>query len=400
MNRPKLLHLVPYTNFVPPRNGGALRCYYLCVELANYFEVTLLTLQPNKSINDEGFKDIKIVNPVVELKVNGFINKVINAVKYRWFKRSVKGPAQATVLQFYPLLKSLSKTTSFDYVLMEHLDGIELGLAVKRFFPNAIRIADQHNVDHLLFKQYHNLEFPQNIKEYNYLKRQESNLHLNADILFTCSKEDLLTLKALNKDKIQAFVVPNGTSLKQINNLNAKPIKNRLLFCGALDTTPNKNGLLWFYNRIWPVLKQSLNPVSLTVVGRNGNDTAYEPLKQDSQINFIGEVDDVSEYYANSDIALVPLLEGSGTRLKILEAMSFGIPVVSTSIGAEGIDYSDGKNILIANGVEAFTKTIMDAITQEDIIELISKNGLLLVQQKYDWVKIVRDTSIILKNFA
>ena len=312
----------------------------------------------------------------------------------------MQGPAQSTILQFYPLLKSLSKTTQFDYVLMEHLDSIELGLAVKRFFPNAIRIADQHNVDHLLFKQYHNLEFPQNIKEYNYLKKQESNLHLNADILFTCSKEDLLALKALNKDKIQAFVVPNGTSLKQINNLNTKPLKNRLLFCGALDTTPNKNGLLWFYNHIWPVLKQSLNLVSLTVVGRNGKDIAYEPLKQDSQINFIGEVDDVSQYYVNSDVALVPLLEGSGTRLKILEAMSFGIPVVSTSIGAEGIDYSDGKNILIANGVESFTKTIIDAITQEDLIELISKNGLLLVQEKYDWVKIVKDVSVILKNFA
>ena len=114
----------------------------------------------------------------------------------------------------------------------------------------------------------------------------------------------------------------------------------------------------------------------------------------------IGEVDDVSEYYANSDIALVPLLEGSGTRLKILEAMSFGIPVVSTSIGAEGIDYSDGKNILIANGEEAFTKTIIGTLTQEDLMELISKNGLLLVQEKYDWVKIVKDVSVILKDFA
>ena len=81
-------------------------------------------------------------------------------------------------------------------------------------------------------------------------------------------------------------------------------------------------------------------------------------MKIDPQINFVGEVKDVTPYYLKNNIAIVPLLEGSGTRLKILEAMSFGLPVISTCIGAEGIDYIENKHIIIANDPIAFQQVI------------------------------------------
>ena len=146
---------------------------------------------------------------------------------------------------------------------------------------------------------------------------------------------------------------------------------------------------MWFYGTIWPKLKTTIKGITLTVIGRNGHDNAYAPLKIDSQINFIGEVMDVSPFYHKNNIAIVPLLEGSGTRLKILEAMSFGLPVISTSIGADGINYILNKNIVIANTLEEFEKGIKLLTSNKHLSKTISEKAHQLINNKYQWSVIV-----------
>ena len=384
----KLLHIIPYKNFIPPKNGGALRCYHLCTELATYFDVTLITLQPASDIVDTNFKNIKILNPAKPLKLDGFKAKLMNAIKYRWYMGTLKGPAEATVLEFYPVLKQLSKTETFDYVLMEHLSSMALGKAIKNWWPNAIRIVDQHNVDHLLYKQSHDLRIKKNKKTFDRLKYQESHMHTYADNFLACSTKDVTELLRLNKNRIKGVVVPNGTTQKKFVQKDFS--EPSLIFCGSLDYAPNKNGLLWFYEMIWPKLKMTVKGITLTVIGRNGFDMAYAPLKIDPQINFVGEVKDVTPYYQKNNIAIVPLFEGSGTRLKILEAMSFGLPVISTSIGAEGIDYIKNKHIIIANDEALFQQAIIDNVKKPTILKNLASESLLLINEKYNWQSIVR----------
>ena len=388
-SKKKLLHIIPYNEFIPPKNGGALRCYHLCIELTTYFDVTLITLQPASSIDDTNFKNITILNPAKPLKFDGFKTKLINALKYRWYMGTLKGPAEATVLDFYPLLKQLSKTETFDYVLMEHLSSMALGKAIKNWWPNALRIVDQHNVDHLLYKQSHDLRIKKNKKKFNRLKYQESHMHTYADYFLACSANDVTELSLLNKNRIKGVVVPNGTTQK--NFVQKDFSEPSLIFCGSLDYAPNKNGLLWFYEMIWPKLKMTVKGITLTVIGRNGFDMAYAPLKIDPQINFIGEVKDVTSYYNKNNIAIVPLLEGSGTRLKILEAMSFGLPVISTSIGAEGINYTLNKNIIIANTLEEFELGLKVLTSKIDLSKTISEKALQLIDKKYQWSVIVEN---------
>tara|TARA_B110000259_G_scaffold100592_1_gene115910 strand:- start:542 stop:1741 length:1200 start_codon:yes stop_codon:yes gene_type:complete len=388
-SKKKLLHIIPYNEFIPPKNGGALRCYHLCTELATYFDVTLITLQPASDIVDTNFKNIKILNPVKPLKLDGFKAKLVNALKYRWYMRTLKGPAEATVLDFYPLLKQLSKTETFDYVLMEHLSSMALGKAVKKLWPSALRIVDQHNVDHLLYKQGHDLRVKKNKKKFNRLKYQESHMHTYADYFLACSANDVKKLLRLNKNRIKGLLVPNGTTQKKVIQKDFS--EPSLIFCGSLDYTPNKNGLLWFYEMIWPRLKSSIIGITLTVIGRNDHDNAYAPLKTDPQINFIGEVKDVTTYYHKNNIAIAPLLEGSGTRLKILEAMSFGLPVISTSIGAEGINYTLNKNIVIANTLEEFELGLKVLTSKIDLSKTISEKALQLIDKKYQWSVIVEN---------
>lgn len=386
-SKKKFLHIVPYNDFIPPKNGGALRCYHLCTELATYFDVTLVTLQPASDVNDVNFKNITILNPTLLLKLKGFKAKFINAIKYRWYMGTLKGPAEATVLNFYPILKTLAKTETFDYVLMEHLSSMALGKAIKNWWPNALRIVDQHNVDHLLYKQSHDLRVKKNKKIFNKLKHQESHIYSYVDYFLACSTKDVTELLRLNKNRIKGLLVPNGTN--QIKVIEKDFSEPSLIFCGSLDYVPNKNGLLWFYEMIWPKLKMTVKGITLTVIGRNGHDNAYEPLKTDPQINFIGEVKDITPYYNKNNIAIVPLLEGSGTRLKILEAMSFGLPVISTSIGAEGIDYIENKHIIIANEINDFQKAIIDNVNKPNILKNLASASLLLINEKYTWQNIV-----------
>ena len=387
-SKKKLLHIIPYNEFIPPKNGGALRCYHLCTELATYFDVTLITLQPASDIVDTNFKNITILNPAKPLNLDGFKTKLVNAIKYRWYMGTLKGPAEATVLDFYPVLKQLSKTETFDYILMEHLSSMALGKAIKNWWPNALRIVDQHNVDHLLYKQSHDLSIKKHKKTFNRLKHQESHMHTYADYFLACSTKDVAKLFHLNKNRIKGVVVPNGTTQK--NFVQRDFSEPSLIFCGSLDYVPNKNGLLWFYEMIWPKLKMTIKGITLTVIGRNGQDNTYAPLKIDPQINFIGEVKDVAPYYQKNNIAIVPLLKGSGTRLKILEAMSFGLPVISTSIGAEGIDYIENEHIIIANDPIAFQQVIIDTVNKPAILKNLASESLLLINEKYNWQSIVR----------
>ena len=387
-SKKKLLHIIPYNEFIPPKNGGALRCYHLCTELATYFDVTLITLQPASDIVDTNFKNITILNPAKPLNLDGFKTKLVNAIKYRWYMGTLKGPAEATVLDFYPVLKQLSKTETFDYILMEHLSSMALGKAIKNWWPNALRIVDQHNVDHLLYKQSHDLSIKKHKKTFNRLKHQESHMHTYADYFLACSTKDVAKLFHLNKNRIKGVVVPNGTTQK--NFVQRDFSEPSLIFCGSLDYVPNKNGLLWFYEMIWPKLKMTIKGITLTVIGRNGQDNTYAPLKIDPQINFIGEVKDVAPYYQKNNIAIVPLLKGSGTRLKILEAMSFGLPVISTSIGAEGIDYIENEHIIIANDPIAFQQVIIDTVNKPAILKNLASESLLLINEKYNWQNIVR----------
>jgi glycosyltransferase involved in cell wall biosynthesis len=390
MNRSKLLHLVPYNYFVPSRNGGALRCFHLCVELSKHYEVTLLTYQSKSTLLDERFSQIEVLNPLKSIDQKGKLSKIKKALLYRWYRRSIEGPAEAVVLDFYPVIKKLSQTHKFDIVLMEHLSSIQLGKCLKRHFPNAIRIADQHNIDHLLFAQNHDLKDNANQKRYEHIKQQESAMYAYADYFLACSRNDVKGLQAQNQNKIKGIVVPNGTEDRHIDLEQKDFSKPHLLFCGSLDYLPNKNGLLWFYHDIWPELKAKIPGVKLTVVGRNGYNKDYTPLKQDEKIDFIGEVEDVAPYYQKSSMAIVPLLEGSGTRVKILDAMTFGVPVVCTTIGADGIDYTNNYNILIADTPKQFANTIVSNYNTDNVYN-IQQNAFNLVKQKYEWPVIVRD---------
>jgi polysaccharide biosynthesis protein PslH len=137
----------------------------------------------------------------------------------------------------------------------------------------------------------------------------------------------------------------------------------------------------WFVTKVFPTILEQIPDVRLLITG----DHAGLPLPAFSNILLTGYVDDIKPVIASSSISLAPLLRGGGTRLKILEAMALGTPVVATSKGAEGLGAVSGEHLLIADSPEDFACRVMQLLKNPNLHDHISKNGKRFVKEKYNW---------------
>ena len=176
------------------------------------------------------------------------------------------------------------------------------------------------------------------------------------------------------------MVRPFGIDPKPAINTNVEPYS--LFHIAAMDWQPNLDGVNWFLDKVWPLIHNKLPQVNLYLAGRKMPETLLT-LKLDG-VHVVGEVPDAFEFMASKQINIVPLLAGSGIRVKIIEAMSIGKPVISTTIGAEGIKYTDGKDILIANTPEEFMHQIERCLNTPQLLEHIGSNAHSLAMKEYD----------------
>ena len=392
----RILHIIPYYNIYPPKNGGHLRCFNLMDELGKKNIVDVLCYQKADIIAGNGYtnKNITFYNPdtiSIPKTLFSFLPKKIgNALRHRWLRRSIKGPANCIVLDFAHIIEHLSKQYKYDFVIFEHLYTMTLAPIVKRLIPKGTTILDAHNIDYKLINNKIARDKTRDIEE---------NLYKVVDNFWACSGDDVNELEQMNKHRITGTMVPNGVDMiSKPFHAEKKGLEKKLLFCGSLNYHPNKEGLLWFYENIWPLITKQAENVELTIIGR-GDTSPFEHFKQDNLINLIGEVDDVSPYYQQNYIAIVPLLSGSGTRLKILEAMSFGNPIVSTTIGIEGIQATNEQDVLIADKPGDFAQSVISIIQNPAIGEDIRKNAYKLIQSTYDWKVIGEQLNKYLSNY-
>jgi glycosyltransferase involved in cell wall biosynthesis len=154
-----------------------------------------------------------------------------------------------------------------------------------------------------------------------------------------------------------------------------------------MDYHPNVEAVTWFTRRIWPVVRQRFPDWRLTLVGTNPRPAVRE-LQNEPNVEVTGTVPDVRPYYQDAVASVVPLHTGGGTRLKILEAMAAGVPVVSTTLGAEGLTVTPGKNIDIVDDEAGWLPALEALSTQERLWRERTSEGLALVRECYDWRKL------------
>jgi polysaccharide biosynthesis protein PslH len=400
----KVLIIIPYHEIYPPMNGGMLRCFHILHQLSKYYKVTAIIHQDKAGFLKATDEYPSLANCTILSTKDSpepkdlfalFPGRMKDALRYRYWKRTLKGPADSNFLLYYPTLRRVLKQQAFDYVILENLSTLNAAPVVRQFNPSAFLVYDAHNVDTLLVRQ---LADKSNTA---HIEKAETSLGQLVDAVLACSEGDLREFRRMNKQELKGAVIPNGIEITPATaNQPTVMQEGQLLFCGSLDYAPNREGLLWFCERIFPLLLEKEPGIKLMVVGKGEPGELLRNRLNHSSVVYYGAVESVAPYYEKAAVAVVPLRSGSGTRLKVLEAMAKRVAIVSTSKGAEGIEYTDGKNICIADDERSFAENTLNLLHNRTLSLSLANEGFALVKQLYDWEVVGRGLKVFLDKSA
>ena len=223
---------------------------------------------------------------------------------------------------------------------------------------------------------------------YRKLRAYERQLYLPFDLCLVTS--------ALDRERIAGYIplrqqqvglVPNGVDLERYRPDLRQTSRHDLVFTGALTYAPNLDAMDNFLNGIFPMILTSAPDTKLTITGSTAG-VPVQSLARNGHVRFTGHVEDVRPVVADAAVCIVPLRRGAGTRLKILEAMALGTPVVSTSKGAEGLEVQAEEHLLIADRPDEFAEQTVRLLRSPQLRERLAANAYALVREKYDWASI------------
>jgi glycosyltransferase involved in cell wall biosynthesis len=217
------------------------------------------------------------------------------------------------------------------------------------------------------------------------LKTYEFNMYAQADKVLTLTPQGKKELLAIRPD-LDIGIVPHGVDVEHFSYSDPEEGEQIVVFVGNYLHYPNVDAVLYFHQEIWPKAKVLCPGLKFIVVGQ-APPPEIQNLALDDSITVTGRVDDVTPYIRKGHIFICPVRLGGGFRGKILEAMAVGRPIVSTSLGAEGIPSVNGENIIIADEPEDFAAGIEKLLKDRDLYDRIRQEGRKLVEEKYSWAK-------------
>jgi glycosyltransferase involved in cell wall biosynthesis len=213
------------------------------------------------------------------------------------------------------------------------------------------------------------------------------------------SETEKSLLKLVSPEYKSIFLVPNGVDTNQFRPTNNRPNPESLVYNGALTYQANFDAMDYFVNQIFPTVLKNFPSTILSITGSTeGVDLRH--LQKQPQVELTGYLDDIRPVVTNAWACVVPLRQGGGTRLKILEAMALGTPVISTSKGAQGLDVRNAENILIADTPIEFADQVVRLLENPGLRQFLSVNGRKLVESRYSWDMIGDQFVDLLENLV
>jgi glycosyltransferase involved in cell wall biosynthesis len=184
------------------------------------------------------------------------------------------------------------------------------------------------------------------------------------------------------------FTVPTGVDTNELRPDHISTEYPSVFHIGALDWGPNLEGLQWFFKEVWPVVLKQFPEIKFYLAGRNAPASLRDA--DHPNMEFLGEVEDAHAFMRSKAVMIVPLLSGSGMRIKIIEGMALEKTIITTSIGTEGINTTDGENIRIADDPVEFGKAICEILEDPQLFHRIGENARTFVRENYDNLAIAR----------
>ena len=388
----KILYITPFFNY-PPRDGASHRSVKFFEKLYEKHDVVVLTY-PHKSL--EFYSN----QSKGKYKIHKLPSIHKENIKLSFFKRlfSSELPGFASH-DINCILESIDKLIleygKFDiYYFATQLMG---QIVLKKKWPG-VYVIDLYDVyathregkilDVPIWRPFHWLFHIEALRVKNYEKKI---FQLFDHILVTCL-DDLHTIKSRVHNS-SVYEIPNGVNFPQKKSRNLK--SEIMLMVGNFEHSPNNAGILWFYNEVWQMVKNGLSYSKLILVGKIPQ-SLKTIFSDDKDIEITGLVSNLDPYYEKAGCVIIPIFHLSGMKLKLLEAMAYGIPIVSTPTGAIG--FEDIDVITVASTPKSFAEAILSILTSHNKNEKELDRVRQLIKKKYTWDKIGGDLNNILDS--
>ena len=376
----KKILIISNKPIIPSLDGGALAIKKLAAMLLKMkHSVDLIAISKKNNTSKSLF--VKKTNPLKNL--NYILFQLNMSFNIKVFLRSIMNHQSYQANRFYNkkiknFIQKKINENNYDFIVFESIFSV-VYLNHLILNKNIKTILRTHNIEHKIW-----LDLSSNttnvIKKilYYFLSFQieiiEKNITKKIDNIITISETDSEYFKT--KYPLKTKYIPVTFDIEQNHT---KKIARSIVHLGSMDWKPNIEGINWFINYVYPLIKN--DNIKIFVAGKKMPNKLLETKYKNLFIE--GKVENAKKYISNKQILFVPLFSGSGIRIKILESMALGIPVVSTSIGAEGIPYTNKLDILIANTPKEFKESIKILINDSNFASNIGNNGRKLIQDNF-----------------
>lgn len=372
----------------PLDNGGKIGAFNGICVVSRENNVTVLSFTEQPEFISEGidyFKD-KLPNVRFERPIfhNVHIRKRPFTLARVMLKDYLKKIPYVTVKfenkKMYHLIDDMFSDQSWDIVFIDYLNMQIYGEYINEKYKEKYRymILKDHNLEYEIVKQASKKE--RGIKkaileiEWKRTLKYEKKAICDADLVYSVCDENTKFMKKFNVSSYTMF--PTYDSKKVIH----KSSGNGILFMGNLSWKANMEGLVWFVDEVLPMINEEVPDAKLTIVGSG---PAENPFISNKNVDYKGYIKDISNIYYNQAIFIVPLFEGSGIRIKILDAFYNGIAVVSTSLACGTIGATDGIEILIRDNADEFAKAVISLLLNPDQRNQIEQNAKIFLEKRF-----------------
>jgi sugar transferase (PEP-CTERM/EpsH1 system associated) len=381
---------------LPLDKGGKLRTWHVMRHLAARHDITYLSFEDSTQTEADRFGMRDVCSRLETVPR-------IDSPKGTWrFYADAAGyvvdPAPYAVAKYRSIaycrrLEALLAVERFDAVVCDFLPPV-VNLPERLPCP---AILFTHNVEAEIWRRH--AEQARNplskhlmTQQWHRMLRFESRTLARFDLVLAVSEADGRTLSRLypHSLRVPVHVVQTGVETDYFTPDAAKPDRAHMVFTGSMDWLPNEDGMRYFCRDILPKIRQAEPEATLSIIGRAPTPTVRK-LAEIPGVEVTGRVDDVRPHIARGAVYVVPLRIGGGTRLKIFEAMSMGKAVVSTTVGAEGLPVTNGRDIDIADEPARFAHAVVHLIRDTEARRAIEAAARHLVVERYDWSAVAMD---------
>jgi len=384
---------------VPLDSGGKIRSFHIAKELAKRHEVSLFTFYV-KEATDE--------HPALSAVFHQVFTHPLAISTGRGFGEALRYVSGYFSLLPYSLakycrpevardLREVLAAGRYDLILCDFLNAagvvpFDLGIPVVLF---------THNVEALIWRRHWEVATHPVWKwvchrEYDKIRAAELDYLRRSTWVLTVSDTDTAFFSK-DIDPFKITTIPTGVDIDYFHPTGGQETDS-VVFTGSMDWMPNEDGIRYFVTEILPLIRQQRPELKLWVVGRKPSRSIRARAESDPGIEVTGRVEDIRPYIANGAVYVVPLRVGSGTRLKIFEAMAMGKAVVSTTIGAEGLPVTSGSDIILADEPEQFAESVSRLLAFPEVRREIGDRARRLVEEKYSWAAVARHVESVLQS--